>query len=130
MLLFDSTMSMFDNNVLKNGHSLYMAFSTAMPSVGCSAIQVFTAGVRSCCLRNLVGRQPPLPVAPADRLSFEYLPAHENADADEQEQHEDEEQGHVLSSIRGDEKAPGSLPQGLSLRRRRGEKGPPAARSS
>src|SRR6266566_7275684 len=43
MLLFDSTMSMFDSNVLKNGHSRYMALSNAMPSFGCPAIQDFTA---------------------------------------------------------------------------------------
>jgi hypothetical protein len=61
--------------------------------------------------------------------SFEHRPADEDADADEQEQHEDEEQCHdhdeasLLArggdgrrDFGGDEKAPGSLPQGLSLR--------------
>jgi hypothetical protein len=47
-----------------------------------------------------------LPVIPAGSMSaigecasrslFEYLSTHENADADEQEQHDDEEQGHCV----------------------------------
>jgi hypothetical protein len=64
------------------------------------------------------GRPPPPP-------SFEHRPADEDTDADEQEQHEDEENDLDHDE---DEKAPGSLPQGLSLRRRRGEKGNPTPR--